>query len=231
MLLMDADYLRSRLRALCASCDPAGNPLKGRYVVAGKADVSEQYLYQILEGKSAPDGKQRSVGKITRDKISKVFPNWLNQDRANTPLIDLDAHPDLLPIRRVKFKLQAGVQGYAVELNDSDGRPMFFGKEWFASRGFRPERLYAIKVTGASMEPGLFADDIVVVNTDQITPKDGIVFAINYEGEMGIKRLKRDSGEWWLSSDNTDKRRYPDKRCNSDVKILGEVVHKQSERV
>jgi phage repressor protein C with HTH and peptisase S24 domain len=63
------------------------------------------------------------------------------------------------------------------------------------------------------MEPGLYDGDTVVVNTEQVTPKDGVVFAVNYEGELVIKRLMRDAGQWWLRSDNADQRRYPRKTC------------------
>ncbi len=49
---------------------------------------------------------------------------------------------------------------------------------------------------------------------------------------MLIKRLVRDSGTWWLSSDNPDQRKYPRKECAGEVCILvGKIVHKQSERI
>ena len=60
---------------------------------------------------------------------------------------------------------------------------------------------------------------------------DGKVFAINYEGELVIERMKRDGGEWWLAPDNDDKRRYPDKRVGEGVILLGRVVYKSSERI
>jgi len=81
------------------------------------------------------------------------------------------------------------------------------------------------------MEPGLYDGDTVVVNTQSATPKDGTVFAVNYEGEMVIKRLIRDAGQWWLASDNPDQRRYPRKVCDENSIIIGEIVHKQSERI
>jgi Predicted transcriptional regulator len=77
--------------------------------------------------------------------------------------------------------------------------------------------------------PGLNNGDTVLIDTSRTQPKDGRVFAINYEGELVIKRLMRDAGNWWLSSDNTDKTRYPNKLCAGDVcLIIGECVHKQS---
>ncbi len=49
---------------------------------------------------------------------------------------------------------------------------------------------------------------MVIINTADKRPADGIVFAINYEGEPVVKRMARDIGEWWLTSDNPDQRKY-----------------------
>jgi phage repressor protein C with HTH and peptisase S24 domain len=81
------------------------------------------------------------------------------------------------------------------------------------------------------MEPALWDGDLVVINTADTSPHDGDAFAMNYEGELVIKRLRRDAGEWWATSDNADQRRFAPKRCTEDVKIIGRVVYKQSERI
>lgn len=146
-------------------------------------------------------------------------------------LFNLHDHPDLLEIPRVKFKLSAGVTGYAVEVENGNGKPVFFRKDWFDLHGYVPEKMFAVRVSGPSMETSLWDGDLVVINTDDSTPQDGDVFAINFEGELVIKRLRRDAGEWWATSDNADQRRYSPKRCTEDVKIIGRVVYKQSERI
>lgn len=133
---------------------------------------------------------------------------------------DQNAH-----IRRVKFNVESGIE------ND-EGNPIFFRKNWMDSRGYKPENLIAIYVHGNSMEPGLYDGDTVVINTSDTEPIDGEVFVVNYENETVIKRLIRDSGRWWLSSDNSDQRRFPRKECNSELcSIIGRVVHKQSEKI
>ena len=145
--------------------------------------------------------------------------------------IDLENNPDYPSIRRARFKLSAGASGFAVEYEQGDGAPMVFGKAWYAKRGLTPDKLFAVQVANGSMEPGLHHGDTVVVNTEATEPKDGSVFAVNYEGELCIKRLIRDAGQWWLSSDNNDQRRYPRKVCGEGVFLIGEIVHKQSERI
>lgn len=145
--------------------------------------------------------------------------------------IDLENNPDFPAVRRVRFKLSAGATGFSVDYRDEPGPPINFPREWYERRGFKPGKLFATSVSNGSMEPGLYHGDTVIVNTAQHEPKDGAVFAVNYEGEMVIKRLVRDDGQWWLASDNPDKNRYPRKVCHEGVVLLGEIVHKQSERI
>ena len=147
------------------------------------------------------------------------------------PLIDLENNPDYPAIRRVRFALSAGAHGYAVEYEQEPTAPIVFKRQWYERNGYRPEKLFAVRVMNGSMEPGLYDGDVVVVNTEATTPKEGCVFAVNYEGEMVIKRLVRDAGSWWLCSDNPDQRRYPRKVCDEHCILIGQIVHKQSERI
>jgi phage repressor protein C with HTH and peptisase S24 domain len=145
--------------------------------------------------------------------------------------INLVNNPDFPAIRRVNIKLSAGASGFGIDYIEDDEAPIVFQRKWFARNGYTPAKLLAVRVANGSMEPGLYDGDTVVINTADDTPKDGEVFAMNYEGEMVIKRLVRDAGQWWLASDNPDKRRYPRKVCGEGVYCLGRVVHKQSERI
>ena len=153
------------------------------------------------------------------------------KSRPGGKLLSLSDHPDLQEVQRVRFKLSAGVSGYAVEPENGNGKPVFFRLDWFDQHNYRPEKLFAVRVAGASMEPSLWDGDLVVINTDDTTPHDGDVFAFNYEGEMVIKRMRRDAGEWFATSDNADQRRFAPKRCTEDVTIIGRVIYKQSERI
>lgn len=161
---------------------------------------------------------------------------WLETGRgemknSSRKAIDLDDHPEYIPVRRVKFKLSAGISGFEVEYLNGSGAPIFFRRSWMDEHGYRPDALFAVAISGASMEPSLFDSDIAVVNTADQMPIDGLVFAVNYEGELVVKRMLRDGGQWFLSSDNEDKRRYPDKRCDERTSIVGRIVQKQSERI
>lgn len=135
-----------------------------------------------------------------------------------------------IQIRKVKLRLSAGINGFAIEQEELDGNPISFRKEWFLSHGYLPEKLIAIGVKGDSMEPTMSQGDTVVINTAERAPKDGKIFAVNYEGEAVIKRMERNIGQWWLVSDNPDQRQYPRKVCQEDAcLIIGRVVVLQRE--
>lgn len=168
---------------------------------------------------------------VTKAVSSEQQASYTPSSLHTTAAIAFDNNPDYPAVRRVRFKLSAGASGFGVEYLQDEGAPIVFQREWFMSRGYKPEQLFAVKVSNGSMEPGLFDGDTVVVNTAQSTPRDGVVFAVNYEGELVIKRLVRDGGQWWLCSDNPDQRRYPRKAADEHCHILGEIVHKQSERI
>lgn len=164
-------------------------------------------------------------------KSGKGTPNLASPGRSIGSEIDLDGNEDYPAIRRVKFKLSAGASGFGIDYLNDDDTPIVFGKAWFEARGYSPGKLFAIRVVNGSMEPYLYAGDTVVVNTADAQPKDGVVFAVNYDGEAIIKRLVRDGGQWWLSSDNTDQRRYGRKLCDESCILIGRIVHKQSEHI
>lgn len=156
----------------------------------------------------------------------------LNRSGQQLTRIELENNPDYPSIRRVKLKANAGVSGYSVDYSEQDdGPPIVFRADWFKMKGFTPEKLFAVRVTGQSMQPKFSAGDIIVVNTEDTQPKDGLIYLVSYEGEFTVKRMVRDAGEWWLSSDNPDQRRYPRKACNGDTTVIGKVVYHQTDNI
>lgn len=140
--------------------------------------------------------------------------------------------PDFIQIPMVKLRLQAGVTGFQTDPDRRDGGTLGMRRNWIQRSGYDPARLIAIQVKGESMEPSLYEDDIVVLNTADTKLVDGQVYAFNYEGEAVVKRLARDAGEWWLTSDNVDQRKYGRKVCRGDACIvIGRVVRKESDRI
>lgn len=137
-------------------------------------------------------------------------------------------------VRLVWIKAQAGISGYEVdyvERQDDEAPVIYFKDTWLRRKHYQADKLFAIHIAGESMRPALVPGDLVVVNTDSCSPKEGKPFVVNYEGEVVVKRLIRDAGQWWLCSDNPDARRYPRKVCDDRTKIVGEVIYRQTEDV
>jgi len=179
-----------------------------------------------------------ATGRIGKDKLSGLFDYFSDVagpehwGMITSPALPAPSPaapgPDFIPVERVLLKVSAGVTGYQVEHLQGNGPPIFFRADWIAAKGYRADKLIALRVTGDSMEPNLWDGDLVVLNSADTQPRDGEVFVANYEGEVVIKRLERNAGEWWLTSDNA---RHKPKRCDEHAELIGRVVYKQSERI
>ncbi|MFC5498151.1 helix-turn-helix transcriptional regulator [Caenimonas terrae] len=217
------EWRKQRLQALAAKF--GGHAALGRLL--GYRDGA--FVGQMIKGSRPITEKTVATAEALPD-----CAGWFDapdQGRRVIP-VDLNEHPDLISVRRGKLKLQAGIAGFAVEVDNTPGSPIFFRADWLQERGYKPYSLLALRVTGKSMEPRLFDGDVVVINTDLTEPKDGEVYAINYEGEPMIKRLVRDEGAWWMASDNPDKTSFPTKKWVDRNSILvGRVIHRQSEHI
>jgi phage repressor protein C with HTH and peptisase S24 domain len=190
--------------------------------------------YQSVIGNIESGASKNSQHVPVIAHVLGVEPLWLSEgmgpkQRRKPELVDLEFHPDIAPVKRVLITVQAGISGYAIEMCEEKGLPIFFRRDWLQARGLRSDQLVAVRVKGRSMEPGLWDGDLVVINLADKAPVEGEVFSVNFEGEPVIKRMKRRTGGWWLTSDNDDQKRYEPKLCTEDVEIIGRVVYKQSE--
>jgi phage repressor protein C with HTH and peptisase S24 domain len=183
------------------------------------------------------------AGMLNAQKVFGCSANWLSSGDGPMMLTPTTppsmqrvvaaepGTPGLVEIQKVKLRLSAGIMGFQVEPEQHDGSTLSVPLLWIQRRGYAPEKLVAIRVRGESMEPTLYEDDLVIVNTGDTKPVDGQVYAVNYEGEPVIKRLTRDAGRWWLTSDNSDQRKFHRKSCEgNECIIVGRVVKRESER-
>jgi len=140
--------------------------------------------------------------------------------------------PNVTQIMKVKLQVQAGVTGFQVEPEHYDGDTQGVPTSWIRKNGLRRDALLAIVVKGESMEPALHEGDVIVVNSDDKELVDGSVYVVNYEGEAVVKRMQRDAGQWWLTSDNADQRKYHRKLCKgAECILIGRVIRKESTHI
>ncbi len=178
-------------------------------------------------------------------RVLGVSPSWLLYGKED-PVGDLiaqfpgmmrvvavdDDNPNFYQIPKVELKLQAGVNGVRTEPVSEDGGKATILRHWVDKNGFSPKQLIAIGVKGESMEPTLYEGDTVIVNLADTRLVDNGVYAINYEGEAIVKRVSRDAGQWWLTSDNSDQRKFHRKLCRgNDCLVVGRIVRRESEHL
>lgn len=200
--------------------------------LAEQIGITTQAIYKVLRGDTRA---LQASHHLKAAKALRVEPAWLSdgvgQRDPGGPVALLN-NPDYPAIRRVQFKFDAGVTGFRVDqLDEQDLDPLVFRADWFKSRGFKPSKLVAVRVSGASMQPTLFDGDTVVINMEQTGPVDGVVFALRLDDQLVIKRMFREGQAWWLASDNPDQIRHPRRQCSDGCQVLGRVVHRQSERL
>lgn len=216
-------------------------------LIRERYDSQADFVAQSGENQSEISGllKTKSFGEKKARKIEDrcgLPPGWLDglteiaSPQKLTPFLSVvtvaPTEIDLVFVRRVKLHLSAGITGYQTEDDLSDGGVYAVSKEFVEENRLEPARLIALKVRGDSMTPALYDGDTVIVNTADTKLADSHVFAVNYDGEAVIKRLSRDIGEWWLTSDNRDQAKYSRKLCRSrECIIIGRVVKKDSKHV
>lgn len=198
--------------------------------------------------KSVADGGIKEISGIRLTRVCEVLgidPVWLLHGKGTGPerTTSLDrideqkpvqgAEPDseaFVHIPKVRLLVSAGVSGFGVEPEPYDGSTATVPADWLRRRQLRAEHLIAIRVRGRSMEPTFNEGDTVFINKSDTEPFDGAVFVINYEGEDVIKRLSRDAGDWWLTSDNPNQQQFHRKLCRgAECIIIGRVVRSERE--
>lgn len=196
------------------------------------------FVRQMLSGNRAVSDKT-----VRAIEALRGMQGWFAGPASAAPVPALVAEPvaryDVPPtglagaavaVPLVAVSLRAGVPGYAIrEPEGADEVPRaLFSADWLRQRNYAAESLLGLKMPDDSMEPSLHEADVLTVNTRQVEPVDGMVFAVNYEGMCLVRRVVRDHGAWWLVADNH--LRFPRKRLVApDALLIGRVVHVDSE--
>lgn len=210
-----------------------------------KTEISESRLAQILS--STYRNGEAFTEKTARKLEALADLPALYFDQGAAPIADdllvlapgarrvheaVEGDPSLTQIMKVTIKVQAGITGFRVEPEHHDGKTMGVPTDWVRNERYSASDLLAITVKGESMEPSLYDGDVIVVNAGDKKLVDGSVYAVNYEGEVVVKRMVRDAGMWWLTSDNPDQRKYHRKSCKgAECIVIGKVVRKESTHI
>jgi len=182
------------------------------------------------------DALVKKIAEALSVPVAALFAEDEKHRRALMSLKTIPIHfydegdPGFVQIPKVTLKLSAGIQGFQTEPEVYDGSTLSVHQSWLQRNGYSRENLIAIRVKGESMESTFYDNDLVVINTADKQMVDGNVYAFNYEGEAVIKRLVREGGQWYLSSDNPAPR-YGRRSCRgAECIVIGRVVRREGER-
>jgi len=143
--------------------------------------------------------------------------------------IRIGDEPETVPVRMVKLRLQAGVTRFETEPDLEDGGVLHVPAEVIEQDRLIPHELLAIRVRGRSMEPLMFEDDVIVVDTRQKSPVSRELYALNFDGDCCVKQLIKRNGDWYLHSLNDE---FGDVNAKSgQISIIGQVVYQPGRRL
>ena len=182
-----------------------------------KKSVSQSSIQRIMSGES----KDPRDG--TLEKIAEYFGYTLKDLKHS----DLTGEPTLSQgpeIRGMVPLISWVAAGQWNGLESIDYEP----EQWFPCPKKNCENMFALRVSGDSMEPKFQDGDIVFVDPDATADECRIVIAVKASGcGATMKQLVKIDGDTWLKAINPD---WPqDKRympLESDTYIVGVVIGK-----
>lgn len=106
---------------------------------------------------------------------------------------------ELMLIPLVEARLSAGNGSFETSA-DSDRRYAF--RSDFLRRKGNPKAMVLMRVAGDSMEPEIKDNDVVLIDTANIIPRPGRLFAVSVEDMVYLKKVDAEPGKLILNSAN-----------------------------
>jgi phage repressor protein C with HTH and peptisase S24 domain len=192
--------------------------------------VSRQTIMRWISGdfEALQVGTIRSIAKYRNQTLEETL-EWLetgnSQNSPNKKTVETFENITWIPVYDIMASAGNGIMNYPLICQTG------FDAQEIASKFGNNHRLEGIKVRGDSMQPTVDDGDIVYINRDDTTPKNGI-FVIRIGDEVLIKRLsKLPNKSIKVSSDNEF---YPSFEIdlsaeNLDFEIIGKVWKKMQD--
>jgi hypothetical protein len=95
--------------------------------------------------------------------------------------------PDFGLVQRVKLRLRAGVEGFETEAYMSAGTPLPLPLSDFQHLSAGQADLLALQVRDRGLEPLIFEDDWIVIDTSDTARRDRELYAVNWDGRRASR--------------------------------------------
>jgi phage repressor protein C with HTH and peptisase S24 domain len=133
-----------------------------------------------------------------------------------------------IPESRVRFSGGHGHKPSYEAVDDSE--PATYRLSWFQKERINPKKARRFRVTGNSMEPMLYPGDSILVNLEETTVREGLIYVFRHGDQLKVKKLiPRSDGSLVLRSINREE--YPDDvvpaaAAAEQITIIGRVRDK-----
>lgn len=225
------DHIRRRRRELKLS----------QQDLAKKASVSQATVSDLERGRSNSSRELPSIAPALLLTVDELLSgDWGEQKDKQESNVVLpfrsvatwesaeDLGDEYITIPRLDLEASCGGGRLVIEVNEK-GQGHAFRKSWFEKRKANPVFCTTIEAVGDSMADRIMDGDTLVVDVSQTTIKDGHVYAFCMFDEWFVKRIfKQSSGGLILSSDNPNKKLYPDRDVSPEevdnIIVFGRVI-------
>lgn len=123
----------------------------------------------------------------------------------------------------VRLRLRAGVAGFETDPDMASDGMLCVPTAALAAMPEHSRQLLGVRVRDRGMEPMLFEDDWVVVDTGDTTLRNRDIYAVNWNGEACVQQLVERGGQWYLTSVNPEFK--PINVRSGQLNIVGRVVY------
>lgn len=133
-------------------------------------------------------------------------------------------NPTFVPIQRYEVDASAG---HGTQVSDEMPQGVYaFNERWLERRNLSSSSLSVISVSGNSMEPDLYDNDLVLIDHASNELADSNIYAVRFSGALYVKRIQHQpSGKVLLISKNKD---YPPIEIThpvaDGVEVIGRIV-------
>ena len=112
---------------------------------------------------------------------------------------DSECEQETIAVPRVNLRLRAGISGFETEEESTPGALLGIPADAVRALELDSASLLALRVRDRGMEPMLFEDDWVVIDTNDTILRSREAYAVNWNGEACIQQLVRRGAEWYLN--------------------------------
>jgi phage repressor protein C with HTH and peptisase S24 domain len=163
------------------------------------------------------------------DGVGPMLPSHIGAGLGGVFKVTSDeAEGNFVGIKLLKRQVYLGLDGADADWEYEDEVTLSLPLEWLKTKRLAPADLFAFRASGQSMYPTIRDGNLMVATRAETQPVDGKLFAVNHNGRPCVKRLEREGGVWYLSSDNPlpEYRRRP---VDNDSRIIGKIVRMETD--